>query len=100
MLVVLKKAKPVIHPIDLVVSSVSGKSQKNPLQIVEVSGFDPVLQGEASNLSFGIWNPSVAPKNLIEDVSSISFRECTRVTTILCHESKSIDGSMAATYLP
>ncbi|WP_411872207.1 SdiA-regulated domain-containing protein [Vulcanococcus limneticus] len=65
-------------------------NEKNPLQIVEVSGFDRLMLAQPTSLSFSIWNPSQSLADLAGDVSSISFNESWNAMAFLSDESRRV----------
>jgi uncharacterized protein YjiK len=65
-------------------------NEKNPLQIVEVTGFDRLMLAQPTGLSFAIWNPSQSLADLAGDVSSISFNESWNAMSFLSDESRRV----------
>lgn len=65
-------------------------NEKNPLQIVEVKGFDRLMLGRPGSLAFAIWRQHPSLGSLAGDVSSISFHERWGSMTLLSHESRRV----------
>lgn len=65
-------------------------NEKNPLQIVEVKGFDRLMLGKPGSLAFSIWRQHPSLGSLAGDVSSISFNERWGSMTVLSHESRRV----------
>lgn len=65
-------------------------NEKNPLQIVQVEGFDRLMLGQPGSLAFAIWRQHPSLGSLAGDVSSISFNERWGSMAVLSHESRRV----------
>ncbi|MCS5691220.1 SdiA-regulated domain-containing protein [Cyanobium sp. FGCU-6] len=65
-------------------------NEKNPLQIVEVKGFDRLMLGRPASVALAIWRQHPSLGSLAGDVSSISFNERWGSMMLLSHESRRV----------
>lgn len=65
-------------------------NEKNPLKILEISGFDRLVRGQPTSLSLKTWHDERPLSDLAGDVSSISFNERWDAMTLLSQESRRI----------
>lgn len=65
-------------------------NEKNPLKIVEVRGFEQLLQGRAGSLALRVWDGHQSLAGLVGDVASVSFNESWQSMALLSHESRRV----------
>jgi uncharacterized protein YjiK len=65
-------------------------NEKNPPQVVEVSGMGNFLLNQPANLALKIWRQDKKLADLVGDISSISYNEAWQAMTVLSHESRRV----------